>query len=515
MFYKFGKRVIPTGEIYAPTEDPAEYTIPPANYPVQYEPLPPYSWVKTGLQFAFDARLPETYDGTKLYDLAGVNEGIDMTIVPDTNPALVGSEIPPVINNRKIYFKQRQYAYGDHVAWKNVFPNVANGTEQDNFTIMFIGSAAQTNREMRGFEFSWRTAISLFTHWNDNTFVDEPMYNSFRDKALPEGGVAPGDEFTYFGFDGSSDQWDGAGGVIAEKAADLYKGKIGMQGMRFTRLYDNVYRIEWLIDGKPAKSFNPPAGTVTEVVRPLAWEWLDLENQTWEDRIPVINNISAPLADVRPQSLSTNMYGFFGWRSALSDAEIQAIWDDFNNYNPMADGLYEVTDIYNWTDQLQTTESGAGQTNWYFTASQDLTTSLSPRRGIPYKMFLQANDAYTRTYGVFGQTYPGYFLADYKEGEEWAADVWVKSNTVDTEAGLYIFGSDDEGNLTAIRSTFENVGTTWTKLTVLLPTQSANTTKLSVRLNGPRDLFPEGSGSVQEGAGVWLWWDAIRLYRLD
>ena len=123
------------------------------------------------------------------------------------------------------------------------------------------------------------------------------------------------------------------------------------------------------------------------------------------------------------------------------------------------------------------------------------STVISPAGGIPLKMVVTGNDAYTNSYNSSPWTF-----APASSGQTWTVSVWMKSSVALT-AGIFVFGADNSGVYVEGTNRMFSVTTDWVKYTTTVTLSNVNTTGLQVRLEGP-DL---------NGSGKTVWYDDLRI----
>lgn len=151
--------------------------------------------------------------------------------------------------------------------------------------------------------------------------------------------------------------------------------------------------------------------------------------------------------------------------------------------------------------------SWSGATGNNATLSRDTVTPKSPSNGIPLAMQVTGADPYTITYGA-----ATWNISRATNLERWVAKVWVKAS-VNTTGQIFIFGTDPLGGFISTTGAFQNtdffISQAWTEVTasITFPKQSSlpNLANVQVRLDGPNAL----------GTGITIWWDDLRVYRID
>jgi hypothetical protein len=150
-------------------------------------------------------------------------------------------------------------------------------------------------------------------------------------------------------------------------------------------------------------------------------------------------------------------------------------------------------DIFAWSG----TAANAG------TLSRDTGTGLSPSGGVPLKMAITGNDPHSATYN--GATWN---LAPAANGQTWFVKAWAKAS-VATTGEIFIFGVDSSGNCignagTAFSAGGFNIGTSWTEVSFGFKFTDASVAFIQTRLDG----------TPVSGAGINIWWDDLRVYRV-
>lgn len=148
-------------------------------------------------------------------------------------------------------------------------------------------------------------------------------------------------------------------------------------------------------------------------------------------------------------------------------------------------------DIYGW----QNTPSGTN-----CTLARDTSTSISPAKGIPFKMTVTGNDPYLATYNSLLSN-----ICPVLNGQTWCVSVYVKAS-VNTTCELFLFGADSAGSVGSyysITSKTINVTTDWTRQEHYITMTNAAITNIHIRLDGPH------SG----GTGQIVWWDGLQVER--
>lgn len=147
-------------------------------------------------------------------------------------------------------------------------------------------------------------------------------------------------------------------------------------------------------------------------------------------------------------------------------------------------------DIYSWAGPY-----GANNA----TLSRDSTTGLSPAGGVPFLMAVTSTDPYTNTYGS-----TIWNLGAAASGQTWIATAYVKAS-VATVAGFFIFGSTAAGAILDYVESLYSVSTSWSLISYTYTFTNASVTNVQLRMDGPNT----------GGAGVNIWWDQLKLYRVS
>jgi hypothetical protein len=260
-------------------------------------------WEIQNSQIAFTALDSAGYDGNTLYNLAPSNSNLTMNVVG--NPQLVNSTIE---------FGVGQYAVGDFYEFSNILPNVDNGTGTTDFTfiVLFEGGGKDERNRMFdiGFSPSFRMAYQYSSGAVFGSIVKDINGNQ-----------------VYFTHNGNHERFVGDGeNYNFDEVGNQFIGKLGMMGYRSINQGGADYLIEDILDGKPTATWNPPSDLVTSTVMPLNFTW---QTASWAARKPVINgdttNSSAPSS-----TGTTKFKGLYYYDRALTDAEIQSIYDSHN-----------------------------------------------------------------------------------------------------------------------------------------------------------------------------------------
>ena len=136
------------------------------------------------------------------------------------------------------------------------------------------------------------------------------------------------------------------------------------------------------------------------------------------------------------------------------------------------------------------------------TMSADSSVTDSPVGGVPLKMSLSGgNDPYTSTYN--GSQWN---VVEARAGEQWTFSVYVKSNqSGGINAQLFLFEARDNGTYsTYTEQVFNNIGTSWQRISITRTFTETDTRFLQVRV--------DGSDNGNANSHV-LWWSGIQVNR--
>ena len=136
------------------------------------------------------------------------------------------------------------------------------------------------------------------------------------------------------------------------------------------------------------------------------------------------------------------------------------------------------------------------------TMSADTSVTDSPVGGVPLKMALTGgNDPYTNTYN--GSQWN---VTEAAQGEQWTFSVYVKSNqSGGINAQIFLFEARENGTYsTYTEQVFNNIGTSWQRISITRTLNQSDTTHLQVRV--------DGSDSGNANSHV-LWWSGLQVNR--
>ena len=136
------------------------------------------------------------------------------------------------------------------------------------------------------------------------------------------------------------------------------------------------------------------------------------------------------------------------------------------------------------------------------TMSADSSVTDSPVGGVPLKMALSGgSDPYTNTYN--GSQWN---VIEAAQGEQWTFSVYVKSNqSGGINAQIFLFEARANGTYsTYTEQVFNNIGTSWQRISITRTLNQSDTTHLQVRV--------DGSDSGNANSHV-LWWSGLQVNR--
>ena len=136
------------------------------------------------------------------------------------------------------------------------------------------------------------------------------------------------------------------------------------------------------------------------------------------------------------------------------------------------------------------------------TTSADSSVTDSPVGGVPLKMALSGgNDPYTNTYNS-----STWNVTEAVAGEQWTFSVYVKSNqSGGINAQLFLFEARANGTYsTYTQQVFNNIGTSWQRISITRTFTESDTAHLQVRV--------DGSDNGNANSHV-LWWSGLQVNR--
>ena len=136
------------------------------------------------------------------------------------------------------------------------------------------------------------------------------------------------------------------------------------------------------------------------------------------------------------------------------------------------------------------------------TMSADSSVTDSPVGGVPLKMALSGgNDPYTDTYN---STF--WNVTEAEAGEQWTFSVYVKSNqSGGINAQIFLFEARADGTYSTLtQQVFNNIGTSWQRISITRTFTGSDTRFLQVRV--------DGSDNGNANSHV-LWWSGLQINR--
>ena len=117
--------------------------------------------------------------------------------------------------------------------------------------------------------------------------------------------------------------------------------------------------------------------------------------------------------------------------------------------------------------------------------------------GVPLKMVTSGNDPYTATYNS-----AAWNVCPAAQGQQWTFSVYAKASGTQNNCQLFLFEAPDSGIYTVSHNTSFTITTSWQRFSVTRTLQSAATTNLQVRVDGPHN-----------GPNNTIWWVGAQLER--
>jgi hypothetical protein len=136
------------------------------------------------------------------------------------------------------------------------------------------------------------------------------------------------------------------------------------------------------------------------------------------------------------------------------------------------------------------------------TTSADPSVTDSPVGGVPLKMALDGNnDPYTATYNG-----TQWNVTEAAAGEQWTFSVYVKSNqSGGINAQIFLFEARANGTYSTLsQQVFNNIGTSWQRISITRTFNQSDTAHLQVRV--------DGSDNGNANSHV-LWWSGFQVNR--
>jgi hypothetical protein len=259
-------------------------------------------WQISNCQIAFSALDPAGYNGSQLSNLAPNNTSLSMNVV--------GS--PSLVNNT-IEFGSGQYAIGDYYDFAAILPNVDNGTETTDFTFVALFEGGGKDKRNFVFDLGFNPTFKLGYQYTAGAVFGSILVDINGDQ-------------TYFSHNSNHERFVGDGvNINYDEEGNQFIGKLGMMGYRATHQGSSQYLIEDVLDGKPTAAWNPPSNIVTAQLGGIDFTW---RTASWAARKPTIN---AGTTTGTPSSTGvTKFKGLYYYDRALSDAELQSIYDAHN-----------------------------------------------------------------------------------------------------------------------------------------------------------------------------------------
>ena len=117
--------------------------------------------------------------------------------------------------------------------------------------------------------------------------------------------------------------------------------------------------------------------------------------------------------------------------------------------------------------------------------------------GVPLKMVTSGNDPYTATYNS-----AAWNVCPAAQGQQWTFSIYAKAASTAQTCEMFLFESTDGGNYVSFSNPSFTVTTSWQRFSVTRTLQSAATTNIQVRVDGPHN-----------GPNNTIWWVGAQLER--
>ena len=117
--------------------------------------------------------------------------------------------------------------------------------------------------------------------------------------------------------------------------------------------------------------------------------------------------------------------------------------------------------------------------------------------GVPLKMVTSGTDPYTVTYNS-----AAWNICPAAQGQQWTFSIYAKAASTAQTCEIFLFESTDGGNYVSFSEVPFTVTTSWQRFSVTRTLQSAATTNLQVRVDGPHN-----------GPNNTIWWVGAQLER--
>ena len=117
--------------------------------------------------------------------------------------------------------------------------------------------------------------------------------------------------------------------------------------------------------------------------------------------------------------------------------------------------------------------------------------------GVPLKMVTSGTDPYTATYNS-----AAWNVCPAAQGQQWTFSIYAKAASTASQCEMFLFESTDGGNYISFSNPSFTVTTSWQRFSVTRTLQSAATTNIQVRVDGPHN-----------GPNNTVWWVGAQLER--